>query len=110
MTQEQTVLKKRRRVPKPGTWFGILRVFGIIQEVIGGFIIAASAIWLIVLLVRLGPDLVAILTSSGISQTGGFVLMGILVWLFIPMFFGCIGIFLASIGFVCCRLATTRQA
>lgn len=110
MTQEQTVVKKRRRVPKPGTWFAFLRVIGIILEVIGVFIIAASAIGLIVILVKIGPDLVAMLALPEISQTGGFYLIMIIMWVSVPLVTGLAGILMAGVGFVFYRLATIRPA
>lgn len=110
MTEGQTVIdKKKRRVPKPGTWFGILRVTGIILEIIGGVITVASVVGFIVLLIKTGPDLIAILTSSSVSQMAGFYLILLLTWLAVPLFTGLIGIVMAVVGFVFYLLATTRS-
>ena len=107
MSREQTVFeKKRRRIPKPGTWFAILRVVGIIKEVIGGFIIAASAIGLIFILIRISPDLVGILDLPEISQMGGFVIILWLMWVCLPLVTGLVGVLMTVVGLVCYRLAT----
>jgi hypothetical protein len=109
MIQEQAIVKKRRRVPKPGTGFMILLVLGIIMMVTGALIIVGSAIGLIVILVRIGPDLVDILPHVGESQMGGFVAILMLTWVCIPLVTGLIGVFMAAMGFVFYRLATTRS-
>ena len=106
MVQENPVTKKRRRVPKPGTGFTLLRVLGIIMMVSGLLVIVGSGIGLVIILVRLGPTLLEILSAPSLSQMGGFVLILYLGWVCIPLVTGLAGIFLLAIGFVFHRLST----
>lgn len=110
MAADGTSTKKRSRVPRPGASFAFLRVIGLVLTAIGVLIIIASTVELIVLLIRLGPDLVDVLSYHGESQTAGFYLLLILFSLVLPLFTGLIGIVMGVIGFVFHRLASQPAA
>jgi cytochrome b561 len=110
MAQEQAVVaRKRRRVVKPGAFYGILRVIGIILEAIGSAITVASVIGLIALLVKTAPDLASAQSYSE-QRMAGFVFLLLLAWLITPLLIGLLGILLAVVGFVIYRLSTRPEA
>jgi hypothetical protein len=96
---------RRRRVPKAGFIFSLLRVVGIILEAGGLLISAASVAGFIILLVRIAPGLVSALNFSE-QKFAGFVFILYLVWLVVPVVVGILGMLVAVIGFACHRLGT----
>jgi len=104
-TEKHLTVSKSRRIPRTGSGFTFLRLFGIALEVGGALISIPACIGFVVILVRLAPDFAAIVQHPE-SQMAGFVLILYLVWLLVPLALVLLGVVGFGLGYVLHRIAT----
>jgi cytochrome b561 len=107
LTNEKPVPNgRRRRVPKSGLGFSLLRLFGIALQGIGVLIAIASCIGFFILLVRIAPGLTDAMQHLE-SQMAGFTFIIMLAWLFAPLVLAFLGAISFGLGFVFYRVSTS---
>jgi hypothetical protein len=106
LTAERPVpTSRRRRIPKAGLGFSILRLFGLALQGIGVLIAIASCIGFFILLVRIAPELTEVMQHLE-SQMAGFTFIIMLVWLCAPLILVLLGAISFGLGFVFYRVST----
>ena len=105
MIQKTVTSGRKRRSPKTGVGFSLLRFVGISLQIIGVLSSTVSCIGFLIILVRITPELISIMQSPE-SQMAGFVLILDLVWLFAPLIFVLLGAISFGLGFALYRTAT----
>jgi hypothetical protein len=96
---------RRRRVPREGAGFAVLRGLGWLTEVTGALVAGAGLVGLVVSAIRIGPELASALQPP-VSQFAGFVAIPLGVWLVLPLAGIVLGLGAVALGYVRRRVGT----
>ncbi len=110
MSSQRTSFPHKSRYPKPGLGFALLRTIGWIFKVTGWLLIGVAVVGFVIMLIRVGPELVRALENSSEGKFAGFVFLLLLTYLLIFPLLGLVGAILTGIGFLFGRWGTNQAA
>ncbi len=105
MASKHVVPPKKRRLPRKGWFFLLIRITGLLCKIGGLLLLVIGVIGFLIMLVRIGPGLGDAVQHLN-QQFAGFIFILLLVNLLIFPFIGLVGIVLAGAGFVLSYVGT----